>query len=160
MNMFISFFRVSLLAAIISMAQADNGGNVIPSDWTPSKDRTFEGTALYGYMNGGSDEYLQYGFQCLRVLTLEADGHEYEVEIFRMDTPENAYGIYSQHVFKPLREDSLPQADHDALSNYQLQAVKGAFYISIVFQEGQAAAASADILLKSLCDCISPDSAW
>ena len=35
------------------------------SDITIEKERTFVGTGLYGFMNGGSDLYLEYGFEKL-----------------------------------------------------------------------------------------------
>lgn len=143
--------RALILAAVIA-AQAviavETAPPSIPDSWTPAKDKTYAGTALYGYMNGGSDEYYEYGFQCLRVVTLTEGEFEYTVEMFRMDTPENAYGIYSQHTFKPLRTDALPQADHDCLSKYQLQAVKGCDYISIIFENGPEASPGAEMILS------------
>jgi len=138
---------IAAAAAIIALAQNTCADISIPGCWTPSKDKTYAGTALYGYMNGGSDEYYEYGFQCLRVVTLAVGDFEYTVELFRMDTPENAYGIYSQHTFKPLRTDALPQADHDCLSKYQLQATKGCDYISIIFESGPEASSGAERIL-------------
>lgn len=142
----IRLFLTAVFAAL-SMAQEGESPISIPENWNPVKDRTFVGKALYGYMNGGSDEYYEYGFQCLRVVTLVSGGFEYTVEIFRMDGAENAFGIYSQHTFKPLRTDALPEADHDCLSKYQLQAVKGGDYISIVFENGLEASSGADKIL-------------
>ncbi|MCD8270786.1 MAG: hypothetical protein LUD46_21765 [Parabacteroides sp.] len=57
-----------------------------------------------------------------------------------MPTPEDAFGIYSLHVFKCQRADTLGCID--CLSPYQLQAVVGNKYVSVVFPSGSAAAKS------------------
>lgn len=98
------------------------------------KERKFAGTALYGFMNGGSDLYLEYGFQNLSVLDVIYKGEEYTVEIYEMDTPENAFGIYSLHCFKCLEADTAGR--YYCLSDYQLQFVKGKYYFSAVFPSG------------------------
>lgn len=148
---------LAVLALILSIPGGETSPVAVPGNWQPVKDRTYVGTALYGYMNGGSDEYYGYGFQCLRVLTLSSDGHGYTVEIFRMDTPENARGIYLQHTFKPLRENALELADCDFLSKYQLQAVCGADYISIIFEDGPGAAPGAGIIMNEYLSLLRPE---
>jgi len=143
-----SRFLITAIALMLSLSGTETSPVAVPDNWQPSKDRTYIGTALYGYMNGGSDEYYEYGFQCLRVLTISSGGHDYTVELFRMDTPENAQGIYLQHTFKPLRENAMELADYDFLSKYQLQAVCGPDYISIIFEDGPEAAPGAEILMN------------
>ena len=61
-------------------------------------------------------------------------------EIYDMPTPEDAFGIYSLHVFRCQRADTLGCID--CLSPYQLQAVAGNKYVSVVFPSGSAAARS------------------
>jgi hypothetical protein len=95
------------------------------------RERNYKGEALYGFMNGGSELYLEYGFQELRAMDVAYKGEEYEVEIYTMPSPEDAFGIYSLHTFKCLAADTL--SGYNCHSRYQLQAVKGNTYISIVF---------------------------
>lgn len=112
------------------------------------RERTFPATAIYGYMNGGTDQFLEYGVQKLTVTELVYKEEEYTVEVFDMPSPEDAFGIYSLHVFKCTRTD----VDNgiNCLSPYQLQAAVGSAYISIVFPSGsdQARIHADEILLK------------
>ena len=104
-------------------------------------ERTFTGTALYGFMNGGADLYYEYGFKELVSREIVYKGEEFTVDIFTMETPLDAFGIYSILVYKCLRADSLGR--FDCQSKYQLQAVDGNSYVSIVFQSGSNAARKA-----------------
>ncbi len=104
-------------------------------------ERTFTGNALYGFMNGGSDLYYEYGFKELVSRVVAYNGEEFTVDIYTMETPLDAFGIYSIHAFKCLRTDSLGR--FDCQSKYQLQVVDGSSYISIVFQSGSNAARKA-----------------
>ena len=92
-------------------------------------------------MNGGADLYYEYGFKELVSREVIYNGEEFTVDIYTMDTPLNAFGIYSINVYKCLRADSLGR--FDCLSKYQLQAVDGNAYVSIVFPTGSSAARKA-----------------
>lgn len=94
----------------------------------------FTGSGLYGYMNGGAELFLEYGVSKLTARDLLYGGEEYSLEIYEMPTPEDAFGIYSMHVFRCARADS--SGCIDCLSPYQLQAVKGNKYVSLVFASG------------------------
>lgn len=111
-------------------------------------ERVFEGKGLYGYMNGGSDLYYEYNFKKLTVREFLIAGHKYTMEIYEMDCPKNAYGLYSIHIFKPLRVDSLVIGGFDCLSQYELQAAIGNEYISIVFTDGAPASQEAENLMS------------
>ena len=102
------------------------------------RERTFPTTAIYGYMNGGTDQYLEYGVQKLTVSEIVYKGEDYTVEVFEMPSPEDAFGIYSLHVFKCDRIDIL--SGINCLSPYQLQTACGNKYISIVFPSGSDSA--------------------
>ncbi|WP_293739225.1 DUF6599 family protein [uncultured Parabacteroides sp.] len=104
------------------------------------RERIFTGTGLYGFMNGGADQFLEYGVSKLTTRDIVYKGNEYTVDIYEMPTPEDAFGIYSLHVFKCSRADTLGCID--CLAPYQLQAVAGNKYISVVFPSGSAAAKS------------------
>ena len=101
-------------------------------------ERTFTGAALYGFMNGGADLYYEYGFKELVSQEIVYKGEEFTVDVYTMDSPLHAFGIYSIHAYKCMRADSLGR--FDCLSKYQLQAVDGPNYVSIVFSSGTHAA--------------------
>jgi len=117
------------------------------SDVKVERERVFTGKGLYGFMNGGSDLYLEYGFHKLTTRDVQYKDESYTIDIYEMSSPENAFGIYSLHTFKCMRADTLNF--FNCLSAYQYQAVIDNNYISIVFQSGsQKARKNADKLLS------------
>jgi hypothetical protein len=111
------------------------------------RERVFTGSGLYGFMNGGADQFLEYGVQKLTARDIIFEGEEYNIEIYEMPSPEDAFGIYSLHTFRCLRADTLGCID--CFSPYQLQAVWGNNYVSVVFPSGSdAAGANADKILR------------
>lgn len=115
--------------------------------------RDFKGTALYGYMNGGSDLYYEYGFENLKVtdLNFTFPGEEgtpvtekYTVELYKTATPAGAFGLYSVHVNKYLQRDVYGL---DCITRYQLQACFADIYLSIVFENPTEQARKGAMLL-------------
>ncbi len=117
-------------------------------DMQIKKEKNFEKEALYGYINGGSDLFFEYGFNSLNVREVQYKGFDYTIEIYNMGTSKNAFGIYSIHIFKPLKVDYL--VGFDCLSKYQLQAAVGSLYYSIVFPVGEKASSGAEEILLYL----------
>ncbi len=96
--------------------------------------RTYNGRALWGYMNGGSDLYFEYGFKNLAVKELNIDGEQVSLTCFDMGTPENAFGIYSLHCHECPVADSLNT--YECITGYQAQLVRGNYYLSISKTDG------------------------
>jgi hypothetical protein len=71
------------------------------SGWTlVGAPQTFLKEGLHGYLDGGAEIFLQYGFQDLTVFDLVPDKEappkkEISLEIYRMDSPKAAFGIFS-----------------------------------------------------------------
>jgi hypothetical protein len=57
----------------------------------------FSADDLHEYLNGGAAKYLAYDIQDLYVQEYErvSDGHLAVVELYVMDSPQNAFGVYS-----------------------------------------------------------------
>ncbi len=108
-------------------------------------ERTFTSESLFGYMNGGAELYLEYGFDRLVVSEIEAGNTEFKVEIYRMKNPEAAFGIYSVSVFRC--DTSGHISDYSCQTDYQLQFCKGYYYVNIVNNTGsrQAVIQSAEL---------------
>ena len=102
------------------------------------RERVFTGDGLYGFMNGGADLYLEYGCQSLVNRDLVYQGESFTVDIYEMPCWEDAYGIYSMHIFRCQQADTLESVN--CFSPYQLQAVVDNFYVSIVFPSGSTKA--------------------
>ncbi|MCX6234187.1 MAG: hypothetical protein NT175_05595 [Bacteroidetes bacterium] len=105
-----------------------SGGTIVRSS-------VYEGNALWGYIDGGADIYLEYGF--LRVFVQEIDwqGKVIKIDVFEMSDKEAALGIFSLHRNNCETIDSLP-VQH-CYNPYQLIILKGCYYISIIISKPQ-----------------------
>lgn len=106
-----------------------------------SAPRTFNGASLFGYMDGGAELYLEYGFSDAVINEITYQGEKYKTEIFRMNGPEEAFGIFSVSKYHCV---SLPDITNFACqTKYQLQFSKGPYYVSIINRRGNAADSAA-----------------
>jgi hypothetical protein len=96
--------------------------------------RTFNGASLFGYIDGGAELYLEYGFSAAWVSELSYMGGKYKTEIYRMNGPEESFGIFSVSRY---RCKSMPAFTSFACqTKYQLQICSGPYYISIINSSG------------------------
>lgn len=102
-----------------------------------AQSRTFTETSLYGYINGGAELYLEYGFDTLLVTEIVIEGNDIKSEIYRMKDPEAAFGIFSVSRFRCNGGEKL--TEHLCSSAYQLQFCKGPYYVSIINDTGSEA---------------------
>ena len=115
-------------ASLSSMALAELPGIEI------TQTRTFTAESLYGYMNGGAELYLEYGFDTLVVMEVVSGGNDIKIESYRMKDAEAAFGIFSVSRFRCNGGPKL--TDHQCRSAYQLQFCRGSFYVSIINDTG------------------------
>lgn len=125
-----------------SIATEDMPGAVVSSP------RVFTGSSLFGYMNGGAELYLEYGFSLASITEITFMGGKYKTEIFRMKGPEEAFGIFSVSKFRCL--DMPPYSAFTCRTRYQLQICKGPYYISIINSSGTAADSTASSRIGEL----------
>jgi hypothetical protein len=92
--------------------------------------RTYNGASLYGYIDGGADLYLEYGFSGAWINEVYLMGGKQIIEIYRMNSPEDAFGIYSVSRFHC--NGTPPLSPFTCQAPYQLQIVSGSFYINII----------------------------
>ena len=59
------------------------------------RSQAYKGTKLFDYMNGGAELYYEYNFEQICVQRYQTAHGEVTVEIYQMDLPANAYGIYT-----------------------------------------------------------------
>ena len=98
--------------------------------------RVFDDGSLWGYMNGGADLYLEYGFKSLEYQQFRIGELNFKLELYTMEDPEGAFGIYSVNHLKCLTEDSLFCIS--CLNNFQLQAVKGNCYLNLMAMQSSS----------------------
>ena len=97
---------ILFLAGIIITAAAGAQSTLAPralsgmSGVESAQNRIFTETSLYGYINGGAELYLEYGFDTLIVTEMTVEGNDLKLEVYRMKDPEAAFGIFSVSRFR------------------------------------------------------------
>lgn len=99
--------------------------------------RNFNGESLYGYIDGGADLYLEYGFSDVTVTEFLKAKSKYKVEIYRMKDADAAFGIFSVSRFRCLVRPAF--TPFTCQNRYQLQVCKGRYYINIINDTGTPA---------------------
>ncbi len=135
-----------LLLAVLLGAAASNGRAQMQQALTPALEtvlrqppagllagelrQEFEPANLHEYLDGGAERYLGYGFQRLAVRELRAgaDGPPLRVEVYRMDRPANAYGLFSSD---RAGEDPGGSGMDAALGEHLLQFWQGPYFFRI-----------------------------
>lgn len=107
--------------------------------------RVFSGTSLYGYIDGGAELFLEYGFSVVSVSEIEYLGGRYKTEIYKMSGPEEAFGIFSVMRYNCLGMPDI--AEFTCQTRYQLQICSGSFYISIIDRSGTGSDSVASIAI-------------
>ncbi len=84
---------------------------------------------LYNYINGGSELFLEFGFEILHVQKYHKGKDELAVEAYRMKSPEAALGIY---LMKCGKETPIPElTTRNTGDRYQFMILKGEYFILI-----------------------------
>ncbi|MFA7227551.1 MAG: DUF6599 family protein, partial [Melioribacteraceae bacterium] len=94
----------------------------------------YDGTSLWGLINGGADIYLEYGFDKLLFQEWEIKGSKFRAEIYKMYDGKGAFGIFSVSRYKCSELDTLTK--FLCSTPYQVQAAIGKYYISISNESG------------------------
>jgi hypothetical protein len=132
-RMLVLLFPVLYLSALTAQEIPQLSGTDLPG-LTAQSNNVYDGNALWGYMNGGADLYLEYGFEGMRVQEIEVGSTTLKIELCQMQSPEAAFGMFSIKRFKCNQSAMLVQ--HDCLTSYQYQAAVGNYYISVVNYTG------------------------
>lgn len=143
---FLFLYIFSYYPSIYGQALPDITPDEIPG-YEITRNECFDGGSLWGYMNGGADIYLEYGFESLRVQEFNADGENIKLELYKMNDPLSAFGIYSIKTFKCIQANM--KVIPDCLNRYQYQAVCGRYYVQIINESGSEAVKSAMEVIAS-----------
>lgn len=110
---------------------------------------------LYGHINGGAELFLEFGFDSLLVRGYHHDGQEITLQVYCLERPESALGIY---LMKCGKETPLPEITaRNTGSRQQIMAVKNRYVIQCNQFKGDKESQAAMIalvngLLKSIPD--------
>jgi hypothetical protein len=119
-----------LLAAVMLAATAAAPLAEPLAGWSPTgPPRVFRGAELYGHINGGSELYLELGFEDLQVLELARGEARLEVELYRMTDPVAALGVYLSRCGRETPDPHL--ADRHTAGQYQLLMLRERFLVVV-----------------------------
>lgn len=107
--------------------------------------RTFNGESLYGYIDGGADLYLEYGFTGAIVTEFVYLKRKYKIEVYKMCSSEAAFGIFSVSRFRCRTRPAF--STYTCQNKYQLQICCGEYYINILNESGTGADSTVSILV-------------
>jgi len=104
--------------------------SVIPKDGEAGEWRRhgepqfYEGEDLFVYINGGAEIYMEYGFRAAVVQDFRSPGgRDVSLELFAMDSPEAAFGMYSFKISG--KGERVAFGEGGELSSYYLNFWKG-----------------------------------
>lgn len=110
-------------------------GIILPNDnfapgWTTSgKTLVFTKNDLYGYIDGGAELFLEFGFKELIVQNYRQGENEIVLEVYQMESPESALGIY---LMKCGEETPIEGIDaRNSGNKYQFTVVKGSCFLQV-----------------------------
>lgn len=103
-------------------------------DFKITRESYFDGSALWGYINGGADIFLEYGFDKLMLQEIEWQNFRFKLELYRMNDAKSAFGIYSVSHYKCERSDST--AKFTCITPYQIQSANGKYYVNVINTNG------------------------
>jgi hypothetical protein len=100
--------------------------------------RVFTSSDLYGYIDGGAEIYLEFGFEQLTVQSYrpvpQSAADEFKAEIYRMADPVAAAGMYLMNCGKERPDPSF--AERHTLNEFQLLFKRNRYYVVINNSEG------------------------
>lgn len=140
------------LLPVVSFSQLPENFPVIDKTDLPgakfSSPRIFNSSALFGYINGGAELYLEYGFSTVSVTEIEFMQGKYKTEIYKMTGSEEAFGIFSVSKYRCLDMPAL--TEFTCRTKYQLQICKGPYYISIINGTGSKSDSIASVTIGKI----------
>lgn len=91
--------------------------------------RVFSRADLYGYIDGGAEQFLELGFDQLTLQKYRNGANELAVEVYRMSDPAAATGIYLMKRGKETRDASF--AERHTINRHQLMFVRERYFVTV-----------------------------
>ncbi len=104
------------------------------------QEESYNGNSLWGYIDGGADLFLEYGFENLLVQEVILNNCRFKIDFYKMKNEKSALGIFSVSTFNCSNE-TLP-IDFFCISKYQVQFALKEYFISIANEVGDSTSLS------------------
>jgi hypothetical protein len=136
-----------LIAAAVNAADFPSS-----PDWQPLSDiSTYRPDNLWEYINGAADQFIDYGMQICSVGEFKSGDVSFSIDIYDMDQPINAYGVYATE--SRGIETRLHLGSEAAISlPSQCLMFKDRYYIKVYVFEGQLTKPVAESILSAISD--------
>jgi hypothetical protein len=113
--------------------------------------KNYRGDELYVMINGGADIYYEYGFsQVLRAEYANVQGKSIKLEIYEMESPAAAYGIYTFKIGDGGRALAIGQ--EALIEDYYLNFWKGNLLVTVIGQDSEEATVQSVVALAKAVD--------
>jgi len=99
-----------------------------------NKTDTYNQESVWAYNSSRSDIFIEFGFQSLLVQELTFDNERIKMEVYQLDSPESAFGIYSLSVINCEKRDTL--SPFDCVSRFEYQFAHGNLYGIVTSESG------------------------
>lgn len=147
--------RISLiLALIISVCcAAAESDELRLKSWTIQGEvERYQTDNLWELINGAAEVILSYGFQDLRAFECSAGPLRFMVQVYRMESPLSAFGIYRSE--NPPLEDSFRIGAEAQFSDYLAVMLTGNCYVKVETIRDKAVYENCATLLEELCQAL------
>ena len=131
---------VSLAVVAPSWAQPKGDATLMPADgftgWKKiPQQRVYTEADLYGYIDGGAELFLEFGFEQLTQQKYTKGTATFTVDLYRMRDPIAATGIYLMKCGNEARRPGF--AERHTVSRHQLLFLRDRFFVIISSGSGQ-----------------------
>jgi hypothetical protein len=103
-----------------------------------TRNEIYAGSSLWGLINGGADLFYEYGFDRMALQEITWEDEEFRLELYRMDDPSAAFGIFTVSRHGCVGSGLLIEGD--CSNRYQYQFFKGNYYLSLINYSGSVRA--------------------
>jgi hypothetical protein len=154
-----SAFRKALGAAAVCLLAASlAAGQEIPlppdgfaPGWTKAgPPESFAGAGLFNYIDGGAELFIEFGFDRLTIQDYDNQFLELTLEVYRMDSPEAALGVYLLKIGREAPVKGVP--GRNTGDRFQITALRDVWFVHVNNADGlpDAVPAMADLARKLL----------
>ncbi len=136
---------IALLGALPAVAAAGVPARgdtaLLPADglagWKKTGNlRVFTDADLYGYIDGGAELFLEFGFDQLTLQNYAKGGNEVAVDLYRMSDPAASLGVY---LLKCGKETPGRVSARHTVNRHQLMFQRDRYYVTVNNGTGQEA---------------------
>ncbi len=125
-----ALFSISLPAFPSDGSPLDFPANGFVEGWQKKGPvRQFTRNGLYGHINGGSELFLEFGFEILRLQKYQNGSDEISVEAYRMESAEAALAIYLMKCGKETPVPGIPARNTG--DHHQITLLKGNYFVTV-----------------------------